>query len=180
MTQNTTQLDPHDAANVKMVRALTDPIISPYPDATPDEDTAFVQAVTPARLSQVQETTIDERIELATWPETAIYCLTAATHNAAWARGTGHDLCIVSFREALEQWLPEHRDHPFLNSLNLEVDLVEPDRRRLNRLRKAIKRTRDEVFLEETYPEMETETPKSFWKPDGPLVADIANELVDG
>ncbi len=115
-----------------------------------------------ARVAQNIETSLDSRIEYATWPETVAYLSTAAMDS----RCAGQDLKELyqhSFREYLDQWTgmdlseqPEPiRNDPELSDYQLD---------RLDDLRFGIKKDRDKHFVDEKYDELGvTGVPKTFW-----------------
>lgn len=131
----------------------------------PSRDNQIYDDVTLARLAQNLETPLEERIEMATWPEVLLYFSTAAMDD----RYVGRDLSELyqySFRRYLEKWTPLEPDEqpPPLNK-NPELTNYQLDR--LDDLRFGIKKDRDKYFVDEVYDDWGVDgVPKSFWLTD--------------
>ena len=98
---------------------MNDPVIvhEPTKDWALPEDHSIYDDVRLARLKQNMETPLEERIEMATWPETLAYLSTAAM-DSRYANGEFEEVYRYSFREYLDRWT------------SLESDLIE----RLNKI----------------------------------------------
>ncbi len=154
-------LDRAALAAIKAARALSDPIIVAPRAASaaacnPRE--RLQDHITAARFQQALATPVDDPIRRATWPETALYLSTVSLVRPLDADGT------ALYRWAFRRYLvdvagvaPEDLPAP--------ADVDPPAahlRRRLETLRKRIKVSRDEIYLETEY-DPDCGVPKAFW-----------------
>lgn len=190
-------VDVDTLVKIKEYRAQNDPPIphgptSSWLESSPD---FLLEAMVDARIQRLEETPDDERIELATWPETLIYCFTASMDE----RYVGPNLVVI-YRHALEQFLASSSDdnedvegmlpplamggipqegqpgHEALQNNPEQLEslretgeytFTEKHQELVDGLRRTIKETQDELFLEEEYDELPFDTsgvPKVFWK----------------
>lgn len=166
-----------EAAIIQMRRASLDQVIAYDPSCIPKPDTPVRQAVLTARMQQAMAVQGEHRIELATWPEVSIYLSSASVANANWARGSAGRIYMAAFREYANRWLDGEQFERARAAGRFDVALTDVEKRDLGTLRREIKRRRDQLFLEEVYPEIDTAVPKAFWK-SGPQAGKI--EDVDG
>ena len=143
---------------------MNDPVIvhEPTKDWALPQDHSIYTDVTLARLKQNMETPLDERIEMATWPETLAY-LSTASMDSRHANGEFEEVYRHSFREYLDQWTPlepDEQPEPLCNDPNLDEYRLD----KLDTLRFGIKKDRDKDFVENVYDELDVDgVPKSFW-----------------
>lgn len=118
-----------------------------------------------ARLKQNMETSLDERIEYATWPEVVAYFATVSMDGRYATRET-EQLYRYSFRRYLDRWTPLEPDEQPA-PLNTDPELDEYRLERLNDLRFGIKKDRDKYFVENRYSVLGVSgVPKAFWLTD--------------
>lgn len=157
-------LDLDELAAIKATRALTDPVIvhEPTKDWALPEGHDIYRHVRLARLRQNMATSLDERIEYATWPETVAYLSTASMDG----RMVGRELKEAyqhSLREYLDRWTPLDPDEQAA-PIDEDPSLDEYHRERLQDLRFGIKKDRDRHFVEHRYDDLDIDgVPKAFW-----------------
>jgi hypothetical protein len=162
---------------VKALRAFNDPILSYEPGYVPDENTFFRQVVPLERMQLVIESEDTERVELASWAETAIYCSTASLVNQAWARGEAAKIYKYAFREVLDEWGDNMLSEGSRQSVGLDtLELSDHEKRKASKLRRKLKRKRDKLFLENAYDDLGLQAPKAVWK-GGPQVGKVEDVI---
>lgn len=170
---------------MKTVRALNDPFIvhEPTKEWEPPTDNKLYKDGKAARLQQNIDTSLEERIEYATWPETVIYLSTLSMDSKH------HDdlrpLYQHALREYIDTWTEldaDQQPHP----VGSDPDLTAYQDDRLHDLRFGIKKDRDTYFVNERYDDMGIETvPKDFWlteyelERDHDAVDDYAASAID-
>jgi len=155
---------------------LNDPVIAyeSAEDSAPKEGNGVYKDVQAARVQQNSETPLDTRIEFATWPEIVVYFSTL-TMDEKYASRDVKELYQFSFREYLDDWKDMDLDSA-PSPLDVEPDLSEPQRNRLDDLRFGIKKDRDQYFVENHYESLSPESvPESFWLTD----YELGQELED-
>jgi len=143
---------------------LNDPVIvhEPTKDWALPEEHSIYDDVRLARLRQNMETPLDERIEMATWPETLAYFSTASM-DSRHANGEFEKVYRHSFREYLDRWTslePDEQPEPLCDDPELDEYRLD----KLDTLGFGIKKDRDKDFVENVYDELDIDgVPKSFW-----------------
>lgn len=160
-----------------MTRAFNDPVIAYEPENVPGDGSLFKDVVPLERMRLVLESDENERVELASWAEVAIYCSTASLVNQAWARGTAAKVYKYAFKQVLDTWGDELLSEGMEQSIGLDtLELSDQEKRKAGKLRRKLKRTRDQQFLENTYAEMDLDAPKAVWK-GGSQVGKVADVM---
>lgn len=158
---------------VELSRAFADPIIAYRDNTAPAGGEAFADAIPRRRMALVRDAPAGERVALATWPEVAVYCSSASLVDQAWARGTAARIYKLAFKRSLDQLDGDIMSDHLEQQIGLDaLELSDQEKRKAGKLRRKIKRTRDQHFLNHHYDEWGVGVPKARWKP-GPVAGKL-------
>lgn len=154
----------------RLMRVFTDPVVYPSRGSEAGADTLGYDLIFPQRLALLIEAG-DERVDVATWPETTIWLSSLSLAVPLSQNGVmiyGH-----AFGKTLDQLnIPTQDSAPGSVSSLIPDELPDQLERNLTTIRRKIRQAQDEWFLENMYATVETDLPKSFWMPD-----DIVDEF---
>ena len=157
-------------AEIRMLRVFDDPVVLPHPDTNgAGGDTVAHDLIVPRRIALLTESG-DEPVDVVTWPETVIWFSAATLTDSRAASGESARLYGYAFKRVLEQADIANADR-VLDEVSTVIPEYPSDRflRRLTKIRRHLRRRQNERFLEEVYPDLRTDVPKSFWETDGAI-----------
>lgn len=168
-SENELVKDKADLVSVRLVRIYTDPVVLPHPSSTIPSN-ALQEFIIPQRFALLDEAG-DEPVDVATWPETVFWISERSLVDANMASGAEAKMYGYAFSRFVEVCGVTEKHERLLESVSAIVPENPPDQilRKITKLRRKIRQKQHEKFLEDVYPELDTDVPKSFWKTDGPV-----------
>jgi hypothetical protein len=130
-------------------------------DWAPQQDHDIYDDIRAARLKQIREIPVEERIIEATVPETVVY-LATATLDSSYATPELVDIYQHAYRDYLQTWVgADLEDLPA--PLNEDPQLTDYEEDMYRRIRIALKTDRDRWFVANRYDNISPNIPKSYW-----------------
>lgn len=157
---STRDSDASERTLVDAIRAIHEPPIG-NPDSTPPDDAPIRVVVRRARLAQLSARPEGKRIALATWPEVAFFYASATPSNQQWTTSSHARWYRYAFELTIRRY---YDDRPECFSAVAGVELDDYQRQQLGSFRRALKRLRDQWFLDNHYDALVTSVPKAAWK----------------
>lgn len=173
-------IDPEALVSVRIHRAVTDPVVLPHRSgrswcAAPPENAPPLirETIVPARFRLLGGGGAAP-IAVATWPETVAWLSELSLKNAAITTGDNAHLYGRAFRRFVERHDIGGGELPGSVSTIMPEAEREDITERLRQIRRHIRACQNEHFLEERYPDLDLDIPRSYWKLDAPLTDALA------
>jgi len=143
---------------------VADPVIihEPTKEYGFDPGHRIYSDVKKARLKQTVETSLEDRIEYASWPETLAY-LEPVWKDRRYRTDRFEEAFRYSFRRYLNEWTaidPDDLEEP----LCYDPGLSEEQTAKLAEFQYGLKKDRDKYFVDQVYEDLAVNTvPEDFW-----------------